>query len=148
MMSLLFMSQASTGGHETTLFLVGPTSVRLWAAWHSSNRKKKHSVREYLTKLAFGKLFEASREALVIGSFKERKISDFVTSRTKDVFPALGVNDTFVRNLPSTWDSESHFNVGLTKVNVMAVMNDSVERGFAFIEKFNTALTTKEEQTQ
>ena len=29
----------------------------------------------------------------------------------------------------------------------MAVENVSAERGFAFIEKFNTALTTKEERT-
>ena len=115
-----------------------------WAAWHSSNRKKKQSARENLTKLALGKTFEAPVGALIIGSFKERKISDFVT---KGVFTALWFNDTFVQNHPSSWESESHFNAGLTKVHVMAVVNDSAERGFAFIETFNTAPTTKEEHT-
>ena len=48
----------------------------------------------------------------------------------------------------STWGSESHFNAGQTKDHVLAVVNDSAERAIAFIEKFNTALTTKEEHTQ
>ena len=30
----------------------------------------------------------------------------------------------------------------------MTVVNDSAERGLAFIEKFNTALTTKEDHEQ
>ena len=55
---------------------------------------------------------------------------------------------TFVQIPSLRWESESHCNAGLTKVHVMAVVNDSAERGFAFIEKFDTALTTKEKHTQ
>ena len=33
-------------------------------------------------------------------------------------------------------------------VHVMAVVNDSAERGLTFIEKFNTALTAKKEHAQ
>ena len=73
---------------------------------------------------------------------------DFVTSRTKDVFPAFGINDTFVQHPASIWESESHFSAGQTKDHVLAVVNDSAERAIAFIKKFNTALTTKEEHTQ
>ena len=104
--------------------------------------KKKQSVRENLTKLALGKTFEAPGGALIIGPFKEKKNSDFVTSRTNDIFPALWFNDTFVQN-PLRLGRVNH-----TKVHVMAVVNNSVERGFTFIEKFNTAPTTKEEYTQ
>ena len=66
----------------------------------------------------------------------------------KDVFHALGINDTFVQHRASTRESESHFNTGQTKDLVLAVVNDSAERAIAFIDKFNTALTTKEEYTQ
>ena len=75
--------------------------------------------------------------------FLQRK-EDFVSSRTNDVFPVLGINDTFVQHPASTWESESHFNSGQTKDHVLAVVNDSAERVIAFIEN---ALTTKEEHT-
>ena len=75
-------------------------------------------------------------------------LSDFVTPRTNYVFHALGINDTFIQNPASTWENDSHFSAGLTKVHVLAVVNDSAERAIAFIEKFNTALTTKEEHAQ
>ena len=58
-----------------------------------------------------------------------------------------GINDSFVQNPASTWESESHFNAGLTTVDVLAVVNDSAVRAITFIEKLNTALTTKEEHT-
>ena len=54
----------------------------------------------------------------------------------------------FRQHPASTWESESHFNAGQTKDHVLAVVDDSAERAIAFIEKFNTAVTTEEEHTQ
>ena len=115
-----------------SLLLTSPCKYkRTWTAWHSSNRKNKPNIgtRENLTKLAL-------------------IISDFVTPRTKDAFPALGINDTFVQNPATTWESDSNFSAGLTKVHVLAKVNDSAARAIAFIEKFNTAITTMEEHAQ
>ena len=81
-----------------------------------------------------GKTFEAPGGGIIIGSFKETKITDCVTSMTKDVFPAIWINDTFVQNPASTWESELYFNASLARVHVLGVVNDSAERGIAFIE--------------
>ena len=103
-----------------------------------------------------------------MGSFKEKKIllprgqrmcvyiSFICTMGTHNnhviklhhVFPALRINDTFVQHPASIWESESHFDAGQTKDHVLAVVNDPAERAIAFTEKFNTALTTKEEHKQ
>ena len=72
-------------------------------------------------------------------------ISDFFYLENKGCIHALGINGTFVQNPATTWESDSNFSAGLTKVHVLAVVNDSAARAIAFIEKFNTALTTKEE---
>ena len=44
-----------------------------------------------------------------------------------NIFTALGINDTFVKNPAAARGNESHFNAGLPRVHVLAVVNDSAE---------------------
>ena len=111
-------------------------------------QEEKQRMRENLAKLPSSKVLKRLEGKIILGSFREKKLSEFVTSRTNDLFTALGINDTFVHNPASSWESDPHYKAGLARVHVLAVVNDSAERGVALMEKFNTALTTKEEEKQ
>jgi len=77
-----------------------------------------------------------------------KKLSDFVTQNTRKLFLALGVNQDFLEEDPSTWDTNDGYNQAQTKARQLKVVNDTAERGVALCQAFNGVLTNQEDQKQ
>lgn len=75
--------------------------------------------------------------------FKGKTLLDFVTSRTMDLFITFDIDDAFTQNPVAFWKSDSKRLEG--QAWVLAVVNDSAERGIPLIKKFKFTLTAKEE---
>lgn len=75
-------------------------------------------------------------------------LSGLITKETRNFFERFHINADFLKELPSTWTENEHFNEGLKIVKSLKVVNDSAERGVKLITDFNDLLTKDEQQKQ
>lgn len=79
--------------------------VRLWSVWHSSEMNSRRRRKEESPEASLEESRETARGKETKkkrGPFKGSKLSDFVTSRTRDIFTALAIDDKFAEK-PSPW---------------------------------------------
>lgn len=77
-----------------------------------------------------------------------KQLPDFVSTRTKKLFTALGIPEDFIHHHPSEWNTIDSYKQGRNTVLKLKVVNDAAERGISLIQSFNSVLTNQEEQKQ
>jgi len=80
-------------------------------------------------------------------TIRDKRLSSFITSNTKNFFKALAITDSILATDPDTWFSNSDYMVVEDMVRELLVVNDTAERGAARMQEFNALLTKDEEQT-
>ncbi len=78
----------------------------------------------------------------------KKKLSDFVSQHTRQLFTALDIPLNFLTSNPATWSSDNDYIIAQKRVRCLKVVNDAAERGVALIQTFNGILTNQEEQKQ
>lgn len=95
-----------------------------------------------------------SRILLPVEKIMSSEISDFVTNNTLFFFDTIlneeitKVNQNFLKNDPSTWETNENFINAKEILKKLLVVNDIAERGVSLITRFNTVLTHQEQQKQ
>jgi hypothetical protein len=77
-----------------------------------------------------------------------KELSDFVSVNTRMLFVSLDLNQDFLKEDPSIWDTNNDYIRGQTLVRKLKVVNDPAERGVALCHSFNAVLSNQEEQKQ
>ena len=75
-------------------------------------------------------------------------LSDFICSKSYNLFKRLKIDSTFLSKHPSTWDEDMSYNFGLKVVKSLKVVDDTTERGVKLITEFNNLLTKDDQQLQ
>lgn len=88
------------------------------------------------------------RIAIDQSKIRDKRLSDFVTSNTRNFFEILSLPDSFLTTNPETWESNSDYMTAEKVVRELRVVNDTAERGVALMQEHNALLTKDEEQTQ
>ena len=88
------------------------------------------------------------RVILGVGTLLDKQLPDFISVNTKQLFSALNISQEFLRSHPSAWVHDQTYVNSQATVAQLKVVNDAAERGIAFIETFNSAIITQEEQKQ
>lgn len=83
-----------------------------------------------------------------IASFKERSVADFVTSRSLNLFDALGFSKGFLKKSLSTWSTNEDYIRACRIVSTLKVVNDGAERAVKLASDFNEILTKSDDQRQ
>jgi len=77
-----------------------------------------------------------------------KKLNEFVTSNTRQLFNALDIPQQFLQQHPSMWKSLDDYRHGQNRVMSLKVVNDAAERGISLIQSFNAVISNQEEQKQ
>jgi len=77
-----------------------------------------------------------------------KKLNEFVTSNTRQLFNALDIPQQFLQQHPSLWKSLDDYRRGQNRVMSLKVVNDAAERGISLIQSFNAVISNQEEQKQ
>src|SRR6218665_1542750 len=77
-----------------------------------------------------------------------KKLSDFVTTNTRQFFVALDGPQDFLHTHPSEWKSNYGYIRGLCRVKAVKAVNDAAEHGISLIQSFNAAIANQKEQKQ
>jgi hypothetical protein len=77
-----------------------------------------------------------------------KRLSDFVSEHTRQLFMALDISQQFLTKSTDLWDSDKDYIVGQQKVKGLKVVKDAAERGASMIQAFSGVLTCQEEQKQ
>ena len=78
----------------------------------------------------------------------DKRLSDFVTSNTRNFFEKLSLLDSFLTTNPETWESNSDYLRAEQVVRELRVVNDTAERGVALMQEYNALITKDEEHIQ
>ena len=65
------------------------------------------------------------------------ELQDFVTSKSMEVFPKLGIDTGFMLLEPSLWHESAAYRSAQKKARALRVVNDCAERGVALIQDYN-----------
>src|SRR6218665_2394850 len=82
------------------------------------------------------------------GHIGTKRLSDFVTTKSRQSFVAFDIPRDFLHQHPSEWKSNSGYIRGLCRVQAVKAVNDAAEHGFSLIQSLNAAITNQEEQKQ
>lgn len=89
-----------------------------------------------------------NRNNINLLEFQKYNISDFVSERTKPFFDYFGLSTSFLKDDPSTWETNFEFEEGWSVCKDLPVVNDAAERGVKFIKDYNKILTNDEEEKE
>lgn len=84
----------------------------------------------------------------VTETFKQKRLSDFVSKNTKQFFKRFGIDDTFLKQDPNKWAEMKEYQQGLEFCSKLSVVNDVAERNVKLMSDFNNVLTNDEEDKQ
>src|SRR6218665_3782477 len=77
-----------------------------------------------------------------------KKLSDCVTTNTRQFFVALDIPQDFLHQHPSEWKSNSGYIRGLCLFQTVKAVKDAAEHGISLIHSINASITNQEEQKQ
>ena len=81
-------------------------------------------------------------------NFTQKTVADFVNHKSIDFFNILKIPTEFLKSDPEDWENMPDYQLGLSVVRNMKVVNDFAERGVALIQNYNSILTKNESQKQ
>jgi hypothetical protein len=79
---------------------------------------------------------------------EEMCLADFVNTRSKKLFERFDIDMSFLSSPPSQWDEIEAYQVGMSQMQKLRVVNDTAERGVKLFKEFNTLLTKDEQEKQ
>lgn len=83
-----------------------------------------------------------------IKKFQQHCLSDFVSSRSMNLFEALKLSRVFLDSDPEQWPGHADFEEARETVQALKVVNDSAERAVKLASDFNEVLTRDEDERQ
>lgn len=75
-------------------------------------------------------------------------MDDFVSCKSRHMFPRLQIDDSFLQESPSSWESNASFLEGKERVLMLKAVNDTAERAVKLTQDFHRSITVEEEQKQ
>lgn len=78
----------------------------------------------------------------------EKNIHDFVSIKSKFLFNRLKIDDSFLKECPTSWSNNASFQHAKTKVLTLRAVNDTAERAVKLMQDFHGLITVEEEQKQ
>ena len=80
--------------------------------------------------------------------FKGLSVAQFVTSRSLNLFQALGLSQQFLTSPVATWSDQPDYVAASKIVHALKVVNDCAERAVKLATDFNEVLTKNDDQRQ
>lgn len=81
-------------------------------------------------------------------TYKDKQISDFVSSNTLKFFDRFGMSTGFLKVDPSQWGSNEEYMKSLEVCESIHVVNDTAERAVKLFSQYSQILTKNEEEKQ
>jgi len=81
-------------------------------------------------------------------NFTQKTVADFVNHKSIDFFNILKIPTEYLKSDTEEWENMPDYQLGLSVVRNMKVVNDFAERGVALIQNYNSILTKNESQKQ
>lgn len=85
-------------------------------------------------------------KADVLQMFSEKKLSEFVSTKTQEFFERFCIETEFLD--PSSWNGREDYKEGYTFCQGLLAVNDTAERGVKLMTDFNKILARREEEKQ
>ena len=76
----------------------------------------------------------------------EKNIDEFISVKSKSFFERLKIDDSFLRECPTSWSNNSSFQEAKNKVLSLRVLNNIAERAVKMMQDFHGFITVEEEQ--
>ena len=83
-----------------------------------------------------------------IKSFQQHSLSDFVSTRSLNLFDALKLSHNFLDIDPELWPGQPEYEQACETINSLKVVNDCAERAIKLATGFNEVLTSDENERQ
>lgn len=80
--------------------------------------------------------------------YVEKNIEHFITQKTLSFFKRFSIPTDFLKKDPKDWSDDTGYNVGISIVCKLNVVNDSAERAVKLMEDYNRVLSQNEEEKQ
>lgn len=75
--------------------------------------------------------------------FSEKNIDAFITEGSLKIFSKFNNDDGFLKDDPTTWESNTDFTNAKNIVNSLTIINDTAERAVKLMEDFNETFPLK-----
>lgn len=75
-------------------------------------------------------------------------MDDFVSTKSKFLFNRLKIDDSFLKESPTSWPNNASFQQAKTKLLTLKAVNDTAERAVNLMQAFHGLITVEEEQKQ
>jgi hypothetical protein len=81
-----------------------------------------------------GEQLPLKRVQINMATVQQKRLVDFVSKKSRNIFAILSMPDGFLAENPETWNSRDDFKTAEAIIKTQAVTNDHAERGVALIQ--------------